>query len=428
MRSRANGASVLATLARKWRHGILLIALVAADQAAADPDNYASIMRGRALAIAGDCAACHTAPGGMPFAGGLALATPFGAIMTPNITPDEATGIGGWSKDEFARAMQEGRGRNGTYLYPAFPYPYFTKVTRQDTDAIYDYLRTLSPVSSVVNRDTLPFPFSIRAAMTGWNTLFFKSGRFTLDPSHSPEFDRGAYLVEGLGHCGACHTPLNAFGANKAGQFLQGNRIDDWTAPNITNDAQAGLGKWSVEEIVEYLKTGQTRTTIASGPMKEVVENSTSKMPDADLKAIAVYLKGRGAAGAAPPTPVAASDPRMQAGEAIFVDTCSACHTRTGAGIEHIFPRLAGDAVVEQDDPTTLVRVILTGVRGAGTDTSPTSPAMPSFGYRLDDDQVAAVVTYIRNSWGNAASAVDAGTVKALRSRVSGPVERSASQ
>jgi mono/diheme cytochrome c family protein len=428
MRPRANGSSVLASMARKWRYAILLIALVAADRAMADPDNYASVMRGRALATAGDCVACHTAPGGTPFAGGLALATPFGAIMTPNITPDEATGIGRWSKEDFARAMREGRGRNGAYLYPAFPYPYFTKITRQDTDAIYDYLQTVTPVSKVVNRDTLPFPFNIRAAMTGWNALFFKSARFAPDPRRSEEFNRGAYLVEGLGHCGACHTPLNAFGANKAGQFLQGNRIDDWTAPNITNDPQTGLGKWSVEEVVQYLKTGQTRAAIAGGPMKEVVENSTSKMPDADLKAIAVYLKDRGAAGTAPPAPVAASDPRMQVGEAIFVDTCSACHTRTGAGIEHIFPRLAGAAIVKQDDPSTLVRVILTGVRGAGTDASPTSPAMPSFGYRLDDNQVAAVVTYIRNSWGNAASAVDVDTVKALRSRVSNPVERSASQ
>jgi mono/diheme cytochrome c family protein len=406
----------------------LLAALVAADSAMADPDNYNSVMRGKALATAGDCVACHTAPGGKPFAGGLALATPFGAIITPNITSDEATGIGRWSKDDFARAMHQGRRPDGAYLYPAFPYPYYTKVTRQDTDAIYDYLRTLTPASNVVNRNALPFPFSIRTVMSGWNALFFKPGRFVSDLKRSEEFNRGAYLVEGLGHCGACHTPLNAFGANKADQFLQGNRISDWTAPNITNDQQSGLGKWSVEEIVQYLKTGQTRTSIAGGPMKEVVEYSTSKMPDTDLKAIAVYLKERGAAGAPAPAPIPPSDPRMQVGEAIFVDTCSACHTRNGAGIEHIFPRLAGNAIVKQDDPTTLVRIVLTGVRGAGTDTFPTSPAMPSFGYRLDDSQVAAVVTYIRNSWGNTAPAVDADRVKALRSHVASPVERSASQ
>ena len=301
-------------------------------------------------------------------------------------------------------------------------------MTREDTDAIFDYLRTLDPVSNAVNRRTLPFPFSVRALMIGWNSLFFKPGPFVPDPQHSPEFNRGAYLVEGLGHCGACHTPMNAFGANKADQFLQGNRIDEWTAPDITNDQQSGLGKWSVDEVVQYLKNGQTRTTTASGPMRDVVEHSTSKMSEADLRAIAVYLKERGAAGGPVPASVPASDPRMQVGEAIFVDTCSACHTRNGAGVEHLFPRLADNAIVRQSDPTTLVRIILTGVRGAGTDVFPTSPAMPSFGYRLDDDQVAAVVTYIRNSWGNTASPVDAELVKTLRSHVAGPVERSAAQ
>jgi mono/diheme cytochrome c family protein len=412
----------------RWRGTILFAALAVIGSAKADPDNYVIGQRGRALAIAGDCVACHTAPGGKPFAGGLALATPFGVIMTPNITPDDATGIGRWTQAEFSRAMHEGRGRNGSYLYPAFPYPYFTEVTREDTDAIYDYLRTLAPVTNAVNRRTLPFPFSVRALMIGWNSLFFKPSPFVPDAQRSAEFNRGAYLVEGLGHCGACHTPLNAFGANKASQFLQGNRIDDWTAPNITNDQQSGLGKWSVDDIVQYLKNGQTRTTTASGPMRDVIENSTSKMAEADLKAIAVYLRERGSAGTPAPAAVPASDPRMQVGQAIFVDTCSACHTRNGSGIEHMFPRLADNAIIKQSDPTTLVRIVLTGVRGAGTDAFPTSPAMPSFGYRLDDNQVAAVVTYIRNSWGNNASAVDAGMVKTLRSHVAGPVERSTAQ
>ena len=419
---RSKSLSALVTLAT------LSAALVVADRAVADPDNYVSVERGKALAIAGDCVACHTAPGGVPFAGGLSLATPFGVIMTPNITSDEATGIGRWSKDDFARAMHQGRRPSGALLYPAFPYTYYTKVSRSDIDAIYDYLRTVEPVDNAVNRNSLPFPFNIRTAMLGWNALYFKPGRFVPDPQRSEEFNRGAYLVDGLGHCGACHTPMNLFGANKEDRFLQGNQIDTWMAPNITNDPQTGLGKWSVEEIVQYLKTGQTRTTMASGPMAEVVEDSTSKMSDADLKAMAVYLKERGAEGTPAPAPLAASDPRMQAGEAIFTDTCSACHTRDGGGIEHMFPRLANNAIVRQDDPTTLIRIILTGVRGAGTDAFPTSPAMPSFGYRLDDSQVAAVVSYIRNSWGNAASPVDADTVKSVRARVSSPVARSASQ
>jgi mono/diheme cytochrome c family protein len=425
---RVNADAIRTALIGLVKPGIALAALLAADRAYADSDNYVDVMRGRALATVGDCVACHTAPGGTPFAGGLALQTPFGAIMTPNLTPDDLTGIGRWSKDNFARAMHEGKRPDGSYLYPAFPYPYYTKVTRQDADAIYDYLRTLAPVTNSINRKTLPFPFSIRTSMLGWNALFFSPGTFAAAPGRSEEFNRGAYLVEGLGHCGACHTPLNALGANKAGQFLQGNKIDNWIAPNITNDAQTGLGNWSVEDIVQYLKTGQTRTSIASGPMKEVVENSTSKMPDAELKAMAVYLKECGASGTAAPTPLPATDPQMRVGEAVFVDTCAACHMRSGAGVDHIFPRLAGNAVVKQDDPTSLVRVILTGSRGAGTDAAPTAPAMPSLGYRLSNSQLAAVVTYIRNNWGNAASAVTADTVKSLRDRVAGPAQQGASR
>jgi mono/diheme cytochrome c family protein len=397
----------------------LALALLAlATPAAADSDNYVEAARGKALATVGDCVACHTAPGGKPFAGGLALVTPFGTINTPNLTPDEATGIGRWTADGFARAVREGRRPDGTHLYPAFPYPYYTKVSRQDVDAIYAYLRTLAPVSNSVDRNTLAFPFGIRALVRGWNWLFFERGAFKPDPAKSAEFNRGAYLVEGLGHCGACHTPLNFLGANKADQAFQGNEIQTWIAPNITNDARLGLGKWSVDEIVQYLKTGQTRTSIASGPMKEVIENSTSKMPDADLKAMATYLKERGAAGSSAPQPLPSGEPQMRVGQAIFTDTCMACHTSSGDGVERMFPRLAGNAIVNQDDPTTLVRVILTGTQGTATATRPTAPSMPSLGFRLSDAQVAAVVTYIRNSWGNAAAAVSGDTVGRIRAQV----------
>jgi mono/diheme cytochrome c family protein len=399
----------------RLHRAVVLACLMVPGVAAADSDNYVEIARGKALVTIGDCVACHTAPGGTPFAGGLALQTPFGAIMTPNITPDNATGIGSWSADDFARAMHEGRRPSGSYLYPAFPYPFYTKVTRADTDAILTYLRSLPAVSNSVDRSTLPFPFNIRLSMIGWNALFFAPSDFTPDPKRSDEYNRGAYLVEGLGHCGACHTPLNGFGANKSYQRLEGGRVDNWTAPNITNDMAAGLGKWSVDDIVRYLKTGQT----ASGPMKDVVENSTSKMADADLKAMAVYLKERGAAGSPAAIPLAASDKRMQVGEAIFVDTCAACHMRSGEGVEHLFPRLAGSVIATQDDPASLIRIILTGGRAAATDARPTAPAMPSLGYRLSDDQVAAVVSYVRNSWGNVAWPVTAETVKALRGRVS---------
>ncbi|HWX62526.1 cytochrome c [Bradyrhizobium sp.] len=417
MRFATKGARPRRIVRLLWAIAIASVMMPAV--APADSDNYVEIARGKALATIGDCVACHTAPGGTPFAGGLALQTPFGAIMTPNITADNTTGIGSWSADDFARALHDGRRPGGTYLYPAFPYPYYSRVTRADTDAIYAYLHSLPAVVNRVNRNTLPFPFNIRLSMIGWNALFFTPGGFAPDSGRSGEFNRGAYLVEGLGHCGACHTPLNAFGANKADQYLQGNQIDHWTAPNITNDRQAGLGKWSVDDTVQYLKTGQTRTSIASGPMKDVVENSTSKMPDADLRAIAVYLKERGAEGPRPPAALLSSDARVRMGEAIFVDTCAACHKRSGEGVVHLFPRLAGNVIATQDDPASLIRIILTGGRGAATDATPTAPAMPSLGYRLGDEQVAAVVTYVRNSWGNAASPVSAEMVKALRERVS---------
>jgi mono/diheme cytochrome c family protein len=396
----------------------LAIAVLLPMIAHADSDNYVDIERGRALATAGDCIACHTAPGGAPFAGGLRLETPFGAITTANITPDDATGIGRWSADDFAAAMQQGLRPGGVHLYPAFPYTYYTRMTRADIDAIYIFLRALPPVSHQVDRDSLPFPFDIRTSLIAWNALFFTPGRFVPDPKRSAEFNRGAYLVEGPGHCGACHTPMNALGGSRDSAFLQGNRLDNWTAPNITNDPTIGIGKWSVDQIVAYLQSGSNGTSIASGPMAEVVSYSTSQMPKADLRAIAIFLKERGFDAAATTAPLAATDPRMRAGEAIYIDTCSACHTRTGAGITNIFPRLTGSAVVLQPDPTTLARIVLTGVRGAVTSAAPTGPAMPSLGYRLNDDQVAAVLTYIRNSWGNAAAPVSTDDVGKLRAKV----------
>ena len=405
-----------------WRLSLALLGLIAAQAARADQDNYVEVVSGRALVTAGDCVSCHTAPGGAPFAGGLALATPFGRIMSANLTPDDATGSGGWTADDFARAMHEGIARDGSHLYPAFPYTAYTRITRPDLDAMFAYLRTVPTVSNNVDRDTLGFPFNIRAAMAGWNALYFTPGTFAPDPQRSDEFNRGAYLVEGLGHCGTCHTPMNNFGANKSAEFLQSNQIDNWTAPNLTADARLGVGGWSVEEIVAYLRTGQTANTIASGPMAEVITRSTALMPVADLHAIATFLKERGAAGAPAPQAIVASDARMQAGAAIFIDTCAACHTPQGAGITHLFPRLAGNPSVVQTDPTSLIQVVLAGARGAATDAAPTGPAMPSLGYRLGDAQVASVLTYIRNSWGNAAAPVSADDVRKLRAEVGVPV------
>ncbi|MBV9783472.1 MAG: c-type cytochrome [Acidisphaera sp.] len=391
--------------------------------AGAAPDDYTQVERGRYLAIGGDCVACHTIPGGTQWAGGRGIQTPFGDIVTPNLTPDEETGIGHWSADDFYRAMHTGVMPSGAHLYPAFPYTYYTKVTRADSDAIYAFLRTLPAVHNAVDRDTLPFPFKVRALMLGWNEMFFRAGTFEADPQRSAEYNRGAYLVEGLGHCGACHTPMNWAGANDAARYLQGNVLQAWTDPNITDEQRIGLGSWSVDDIVEYLKTGRNARAQASGPMAEVVVYSTSGMSDADLHAIATYLKQRGAAGPAAPSPRPADDAQMQSGAVVYTDNCSACHKRDGTGVEAMFPPLRGDQVVQQTDPTTVLRIVLQGAQGAATDAAPTAPAMPAFSWRLSDQQVADVVTYIRNSWGNTAQAVPASDAARLRKRVADTAE-----
>lgn len=407
---------------------LLLLPLLLPAPARADQDTYLDVERGRALAAAGDCIACHTAPNRPAFSGGRGLETPFGTINSANLTPDLETGLGTWTGDDFYRAMHHGIAKSGAYLYPAFPYPFYTKVTRADTDAIFAFLRTLPPAANRVDRDTLPFPFGIRTSMLAWNALFFTPGEFRPDPKRSDEWNRGAYLVEGLGHCGACHTPINALGGSNASKPLAGNVIQAWLAPNITADPVIGVGGWSADDIVEYLRTGRNRHAAASGPMAEVVQYSTAFMPEPDLRAIATYLRETGAPP--PPNPnlaptprqpmVAAADPVMQTGRSIYQDTCSACHAATGQGVEHLFPRLAGSPGVQQPDPTTLIRVVVAGARTAATAAAPTSPAMPSLGWRLDDAQVAAVLTYVRNSWGNAAPAVTASEVARLRPRLTG--------
>jgi mono/diheme cytochrome c family protein len=251
--------------------------------------------------------------------------------------------------------------------------------------------------------------------MVFWNWLNFKPGRYQPDPQKSAEWNLGAYIVEGAGHCGTCHTPKTDLGADKTDAPLAGAVLAGWFAPSLTNDSRTGLGQWSKDDVIQYLKTGVNSWTLASGPMADAVTHSTSKMTDEDLAAIATYLKDRPAGTAPKPSAVASDDKAMRAGAAIYKDSCAACHKDSGDGESHLFPRLSGSAVVQSDDPTTLVRVVLQGARAVATSTMPTGPAMPAFDWRLDDAQVAAVVTYIRNSWGNAAPAVPASAVASRR-------------
>jgi mono/diheme cytochrome c family protein len=392
----------------------IVFSTAVASTAFADDQDFDRIERGRYLAVAGDCAACHTAPGGQPFAGGLALQTPFGTLVTPNITPDRETGIGDWSKDEFVAALHDGRGHNAKRLYPAMPYPAYTKMSDDDVLAIRAYLGTVAPVRNEVNPNRLPFPFNIRLVMVFWNAFNFTPGRYQPNPQKSPEWNRGAYVVEGAAHCGTCHTPKTLLGADKTDRPLEGATLQGWFAPDITNDPHKGIGAWSKDEPVQYLKTGANKWTLATGPMAEAVTHSTSKMTDEDVSTIATYLKDGGSA-ARKPVPVIASHNMMRAGAAIYKDSCAACHKDTGEGEAHLFPRLAGSALVQSDDPTTLVRVVLQGTRAASTESMPTAPAMPAFDWRFDDAQAAAVLTYIRNSWGNAAPPVAASTIAKQR-------------
>lgn len=394
----------------------LLASLLAPGTAAAVKNHsFDTVERGRYLATAADCTACHTRPGGKPFAGGVVVQTPFGRLVGSNITPDPVAGIGGWTDDEFVSALRDGRGRGGKRLYPAMPYPAYTKMTREDALAIHAYLRTINPAPDRVESNRLPFPFRIRSTMTVWNAVNFKSGQLTPDPSKSAQWNRGHYLVDAIGHCGACHTPKSIMGADKNSSYLQGGPLQGWYAPNITADQRKGIGGWSIEELVAYLQTGANSYALASGGMGEEVVHSSSHMAKADLEAIAVYLLSLRPAAQQSPQPLAATDFRMTAGQAIYKDNCAACHTDAATGVARLFPRLAGSPIVHSDEPTTLIRTVLFGSRAAATEGAPTAPAMPSFAWRLGDAQVAAVVTYIRNAWGNAASPVSPDQVRAIR-------------
>ena len=387
---------------------------------AADPPvETQQVAYGRALAVIGDCEGCHDRPGGPPLAGGLPLNTPFGVIYSANITPDRETGIGTWTADDFWNALHRGVRANGAKLYPAFPYPYFTHVTREESDALYAYFRTVAPVSYRPPANRLPFPFNIRFLVTFWNMLNFKEDTA---PTTGPT--RGEHIVRGLGHCGACHTPKTLLGGDKTGHELEGGKLDNWFAPALTGDVRAGLGAWPAAAIAEYLKTGRNAHANASGPMGDVVAHSTSQMSGADVAAIATYLKSQTAR--LEPTPPATLDPKVMAsGQAIYVDQCAACHAVDGKAAPTYFPPLPGAAVTQSRDPTTVIRFILSGTQTVATDARPTPLSMPSFAWKLDDAQVAAVATYVRNSWGNSAPAVSPGDVARLRRKVAAkPVQK----
>ena len=305
---------------------------------------------------------------------------------------------------------------DGSRLYPAMPYLYYTKMSRADVVAIRAYLRTIPAVHNEVVANQLPFPYRMRSLMAVWDALYFKSGEYRENATKSPAWNRGAYLVEGPGHCGACHTPKTSLGGDKLKHEYQGYTLQGWFAPDITNNGDTGLGRWSATDIVEYLKGGHNRYSAASGTDGGGGHGlESSPWTDADLGAIAEYLQGAQPAQRDSLHPLSASDPGMTAGAAIYWDACSACHKADGSGVPYLFPDIANAPAVAARDPTTLIRVVLQGAETAATNEEPTAPQMPAFGWQLNDAQVAAVTTYIRNTWSHAAPAVTEGEVRSAR-------------
>ncbi|MET3374593.1 mono/diheme cytochrome c family protein [Variovorax boronicumulans] len=374
------------------------------------------VERGRYLALAGNCAGCHTTRGGQPYAGGVPLETPFGTIYATNLTPDPTHGIGGWSSAHFWRAMHNGRSKDGRLLYPAFPYPNFTQVTREDSDALYAYLRSVAPANTENKAHRLRFPYDTQAALAVWRALSFKPQPFVANANKPAEWNRGAYLVGGLGHCIACHGSRNSLGATETKLGLSGGLIavENWYAPSLADPHEAGVADWPAADVVALLKSGTAPRGSVMGPMADVVFRSTQYLSDADLGAMAIYLKDlpeavkkdAPEATKAPAAPVRRDAGAMVRGAKIYDQRCAYCHGDQGQGAAGAYPPLAGNRAVTMARPTNLIQVVAHGGFLPATAGNPRPYGMPPFGHALDATEVAEVLTYIRGSWGNNAAPV----------------------
>ncbi len=384
--------------------GTMLAALPAPVPSAPAPSSVDTspgsdvVKRGAYLADVAHCTACHTADGGAQYAGNRPMGTPFGTLYTSNITPDPTTGIGKWSEKDFEGALRRGVGKNGEYLYPAMPYIDFTKITDDDVHALYAYFRTVKPVRQAVRKNDMKFPFNVRLGIAGWQAMFFRQGRYVPDPTQSAEWNRGAYLVDGLTHCASCHTPMNIAMAPKKDQALQGNVIDHWFAPDISGGRYSGIKDWSQQQLVTFLKTGHNdKNEAVVGPMQETVELGTSHLSDVDVNAIAVYLKNQPAEAPdqrGKPLPI--TDRELADGKSVYANNCASCHGADGKGVAGIAPALAGAASVAGKEPETAIRAVLQGFQ-------PNGPwgVMPSFAEVFTPQEISDVVNYVRTSWGN---------------------------
>ncbi|CAN7709102.1 cytochrome c [Caballeronia sp. LjRoot34] len=401
----------------------------------AQPDQTL-IARGEYLARAGDCAGCHTAPqGGAPFAGGLGMASPFGTIVSSNITPDKQYGIGEYTYDDFARTLRKGVARGGKHLYPAMPYPSFSKIDDNDMQALYAYfMHGVQAVSKPPPPTRLPFPFNQRWALVFWNLAFAPNEAYAPHPEHDAQWNRGAYLVQSLGHCGACHTPRGPAYEERgytelSEQYLTGGVNDHWFAPNLTGDSGSGLGRVREQEIAAFLKSGHGGGLVTFGSMVQVVEDSTQYMNDDDLNAIAHYLKSlppRRASGAYVPQSLAARQTTAatrtgnieRPGAGIYLSFCAKCHGAEGEGTPQKYPKLAGNPAVLSADTTSLTRLMVEGGNSPATKQGPPRKNMPAYSDKLTNTEMAQVLTFIRTTWGNNASPITTRDVTQLRADI----------
>jgi mono/diheme cytochrome c family protein len=417
--------------------GIACVLIVIYAIAQSVPASQELVQRGAYLARAGDCIACHTTSKGKPYAGGAPIATPMGVIYSTNITPDPETGIGHYGMDNFVKVMREGVTDDGDHLYPAMPYTSYAKVSREDLSALYAYfMQGVEPVPQPNHPTKLRWPLSIHSLMVVWNGLYLKKGEYAADANKSVSWNRGAYLVQGLGHCGGCHTSRGVLGQEKAysekgsRQYLSGAELDNWYALPLTGNRKTGLNAWSKDEIAEYLRTGRTERVGAVGMMAGVVAKSTQYLTDQDLMAIAEYLKSLppsngedkdSADSAIQTSKDSAATHALPAGDTgmlgsrVYLDNCNACHRSDGSGAKRTFPNLVKNEAVNEKIPISLIHIVLAGGTMPSTQTAPSAFAMPDFGWRLSDEEVADVLSFIRGNWGNQAASVNPYEISSVR-------------
>ena len=389
-----------------------------------------AIGSGEYVARAADCVACHSIPGGKAFAGGLKMGTPLGAIYSTNITPDPETGIGGYSLADFDRAVRHGVAKDGHRLYPAMPYPSYAKLTEADVAALYGFfMQQVPPVRQANLKNEIPAVLSVRWPLAIWNLFLAPRSNYVVKPGHDEAWNRGAYLVQGVGHCGACHTPRGIGLQEKAldeasPNYLAGAELDGWYAPSLRGDLRTGLGAWSDKDLGEFLEHGHNRVGAVFGSMVDVVNNSTSYLSDSDIQAIAGYLKslpaesaGQAVAYNNATTAALLNKPTSQQGSAVYASDCASCHGFDAKGFSPYMPSLAGNPVVLDHDPSSLINLMLNGSIPLVVGGTPDAYRMPQFRQQLSNQDIADVLTFVRSGWGNQAPAVTAGEVAELRNK-----------